>query len=294
MKKLRLILVLFTIAMLILASCVGGDSGTVTDGETTAADTVTDTEPDGTETETDAPTDGDTTTEEAPTEEVTEPDSDATTDETESETETETETETEPPKVNTTGDCGYPTTTDAKKIIGKVRLDSVKHDLTQADYSQKVKKTGNWEVTVSAKSGNLILYGWIGFSIDDYELGWRIGTDSDVPYTTEGATVVSREAAVMQAAQKEGFTNSTGYSYSLNLSQFTMGDEVHLLIKNKTDGTVYCFCELTINYSALSANLSTTALKQKYELGYGSSMDMSFFNPITDDSSVTAPTTIPP
>ena len=289
MKKIRLVLVLFTLAMLILASCVGANTGTDTDSETTAASTeagtVVGTEPDGTETETDTPTEGETTAEETTTEEATEPDSDEST----SETETETETETEPPKVNTAGDCGNPTTTDAKKIIGKVRLDSVKHDLTQTDYTQKVKKTGNWEVTVSAKSGNLILYGWIGFSIEDYELGWRIGTDSEVTYTTEGATVVSREAAVMQAAQKEGFTNSTGYSYSLNLSQFTMGDEVHLLIKNKTDGTVYCFCELTINYSALSANLSTNALKQKYELGYGSSMDMSFFNPITDDSSVTAP-----
>ena len=57
------------------------------------------------------------------------------------------------------------------------------------------------------------LYGWVGFSFEDFELGWRIGTDSETPYTTVNAFTVTREAAVLQAAKKEGYTNATGYSY---------------------------------------------------------------------------------
>ena len=284
-KKLTAPVLAILMLLFLLAACV---TNSVTPADTTDAATLTEAPTNGV---TDAPT-------ETPTEEATEPSTSESTDEsteaptdapTEAPTEKETEPETEPPKVNTAGDCGNPYWNDSKKIIGKVRLDSIKHELSGTDYASKAKKTGNWEVTVSAKSGILTLYGWIGFSFDDYELGWRIGTDSDVPYTTEGATPVQREAAVLQAAQKEGFTNATGYSYALDLGKFTMGEEVHLLIKNKADGTVYCFCELTISYSALSANLNTQALKEKYELGYGSNMDMSLFDPIHEHESITAP-----
>lgn len=272
-KRFTQFLALCLAALLLLSSCVSPDT---TPTDTTASQTSAPTEFENTTVE-------DT---EATTEEVTEAPTEEGTEET---TEPNTEAETEPPKTNTTGDCGNVYYTDAKKTIGKVRLDSVKHETSQTEYASKVKKTGNWEVTVAAKKGILTLYGWIGFSFDDFELAWRIGTDSPESYVTENATVVNREAAVLQAAQKEGFTNATGYSYALDLSQFTMGDEVHLLIKNKADGTVYCFCELTINYSALSADLSTQALKEKYELGYGSNMDLSYFDPIESHEPVTAP-----
>ena len=283
-KNCKRFLILCLAMLMLLTSCVTPDGGN-TDTTASPTEESRDTTEAPTEEVTEVPTEE---TTEAPAEDVTEaPTEEDTEVPTEAPTEEETEPETEPPKVNTAGDCGNPTATDAKKIIGKVRLDQVK--TSQTDYSGSVKKTGNWNVTISEKSGILTLYGWIGFSIDDFELGWRIGTDNEVTYTTEGATVVQREVAVLQAAKKEGFTNATGYSYALNLAQFTMGDEVHLLIKNKADGSIYCFCELTVNYSSVSANLSTPALKEKYELGYGSSMDMSFFDPIEKHEPITAP-----
>ena len=291
-KYIKRLLTLSLALLMLLTSCVTPD---VTPTDTTDPQSVTDTDPTDTTAQATDPATSEPSEEvtdpatEEPTEEVTETptdeDTEAPTDEV---TEEETEPETEPPKVNTVGDCGNKNWNDSKKIIGKVRLDSVKHETSQTDYAKNVKKSGNWEVTVSEKSGILTLYGWIGFSIDDFELGWRIGTDSEEQYITDNAVTVQREAAVLQAAKKEGFTNATGYSYALNLSGFTMGDEVHLLIKDKADGTVYCFCELTVCYNSLSANLNTQALKEKYELGYGSDMDMSFFDPIANREPVTA------
>ena len=276
-KRFTQFLALCLAALLLLSSCVSPDT---TPTDTTASQTSAPTEPEETTGEATEDTTEDVTEEptEEGTEETTEPD-----------TEADTEAETEPPKTNTPGDCGHTYWNDAKNTIGKVRLDSVKHETSQTDYAKNVTKSGNWDVTISEKKGILTLYGWIGFSFDDYELAWRIGTDSVEAYVTDNATVVSRESAVLQAAQKEGFTNATGYSYALDLSQFTLGDEVHLLIKNKADGAVYCFCELTINYSALSANLNTQALKEKYELGYGSDMDLSMFDPIQNHEAITAP-----
>ena len=277
-KQIKRIVILCMASLLAFCSCQSGGTGPVdSTNPVTELHTELSTEPqDETAAESEL---------------VTTPPSVETTEEsTEIVTEEVTESETEEPvPSNTPGDCGNIYWNDAKKTIGKVRLDSVKHETSQTDYTKKVSKSNNWSVTVSEKSGFLNLYGWIGFSIDDYELGWRIGTNSEVSYTTENASTVKREAAVLQAAQKEGFTNATGYSYSLNLNQFNMGDEVHLLIKNKADGTIYCFCELTINYSALSANLNTSALKEKYELGYGSEMDISDYDPISTHEPITAP-----
>ena len=280
-KRITQFLALCLAVLMLLTSCVTPDGGTT---DTTASQTVTDAPTDReTEEPTEEPTE-DTTEEvtETPTEEITETP-------TEEETEPETEHETEPPQTNTGGDCGNVYWNDARKTVGKVRLDSVKHETSQTDYAKNVTKTGNWEVTISEKKGILTLYGWIGFSFDDFELAWRIGTNSEEAYVIENATQVNREAAVLQAAKKEGFTNATGYSYALDLSQFTMGEEIHLLIKNKADGTVYCFCELTIRYSTISANLNTQALKEKYELGYGSDMDVSFYDPIPNKETVIAP-----
>ncbi len=324
-KYLSLILTVFCVLMIILASCVSDDPAgtdpaetTVTNIETTAEpteapapDTVPDTEA-PTEAITEAGTDPvteeateagtDPATEdatEAGTDPVAEESSEADTEESTNETSTEegteliteeaTEEETEPPKVNTAGDCGNPCWENAKKIIGKVRLDSVKHEISQTEYAKNVSKTGNWSVTVQEKSGVLQLYGWIGFSFEEFELGWRIGTDSEVLYTTENVTAVSREAAVLQAAKKEGFTNATGFSFNLTMNSFESGDEVHLFIKDKGTDTVYCFCELTVTINTLSANLSTQALQEKYGLGYGSDMDMAFFDPIQNREPVHAP-----
>ena len=283
-KYLSLLLTVLAVLLVILASCVGDEPDGTDPAETTLPAEDTTAAPD-TNTEPDTPpaTDG-----EAPTDEATEAPTDGANEEpTEAPTEPVTEPETEAP--NTIGDCGNTYFNDAKKTIGKVRLDSVKHEIRQTEYANSVKKTGNWNVTVREDSGILQLYGWIGFSIDSFELGWRIGTDSEVAYTTEGAEIVTREAAVLQAAKKEGYTNATGFRYNLNLGVFPEGEEVHLLIKNKADGTVYCFCELTIRYSTLSANLNTQALKEKYELGYGSDMDVSFYDPIPNKETVIAP-----
>ena len=285
-KEFKKILALCLICMLLFASCqAGNDVSSDTSLDTTEHITDIQTEP-NTDLNEETVAESEPVTDE-PGKETTEITTEEST-EVVTEEVTEAETEEAAPS-NTPGDCGNDYWNTAKKIIGKVRLDSVKHEGSQTDYTKKVSKANNWNVTVAHKSGTLTLYGWIGFSIDDFELGWRIGTDNEVTYTTENAVIVKREAAVLQAAQKEGFTNATGYSYSLNLNQFNMGDEVHLLIKNKADGTIYCFCELTIDYSPLSANLNTPALKEKYELGYGSSMDISTYDPVENHEPITAP-----
>ena len=288
------------LAVLLLLTACGPSDSTPDPMDTTGNQTEASTEPADTTVTTEEFTDEATeVTTESPTEEVTdntddevitEENTETITDEvTEAPTEEDTEAETEPPKVNTAGDCGNVYYTDAKKTIGKVRLDSVKHQVTAKNYSSAVSKTSNWSVTVQEDSGYLELYGWIGFSITNYELAWRIGTDSAETYRTADVTAVTREAAVLQAAQKEGFTNATGYSYVLNLSAFKSGEEVHLLIKDLDSGTVYCFCELTININTdPTANLSG-ALKEEYGLGYGSDMNLNSGDPVTEHEAITAP-----
>ena len=288
-KYLSLLLTVLAVMLVILASCVGEDPVGTDPAETTrpAEDTTAAPAP-ATEPETPPVTDAEVSTDkptEAPTDGITE---EPTQTPTEAPTEPVTEPETEAP--NTLGDCGNTYYTDAKKTVGKVRLDSVKHEIIQKEYANTVKKSDNWSVTVGEKSGVLQLYGWIGFSIDRFELGWRIGTDSEVTYTTEGVETVTREAAVLQAAQKEGFTNATGFRYNLNLHNFQSGDEVHLFIKDTVSGTVYCFCELTIHVNAVSGNIPASgSLHEKYGLGYGSDMDMSLFDPVPEKEAVVAP-----
>ena len=289
-KHFNKLLTLGLASLLLLSSCVAPG---VTPTDTTASQTVIDTDPTTTTDEVTEEVTGTGTEEvtEAPTEENTEENTEPGSDETESETEkeTETETETEPPKVNTNGDCGYVYWSKSDKVVGRVRLDSVKHSVTAKNYATTVNKSSNWSVTIQEDSGYMELYGWIGFSFTNFELAWRVGTESDEPYRTADATVVSREAAVLQAAKNEGNTNATGYSYTLNLNAIKSGDEVHLLIKDLDSGTVYCFCELTIKINTdPTANLSAS-LKESYGLGYGSDLDLSVVDPITNREPITAP-----
>lgn len=286
-KYLSLLLTVLAVLLVILASCVGDDPTTTDTADTTAAtDPETTLAPETTQEVTEAPeTDPETVPEPETTAEVTAEETTA-----EEPTDTaEPETETEPPKTNVAGDCGNVYWRDSDKKAGQPRLDQVKHEILGTDYARTVNKGTNWSVTVKEASGMIQLYGWVGFSFEDFELGWRIGTDSKTPYTTVNAFTVEREAAVLQAAKKEGYTNATGYSYYLNMSAFESGDEVHLFIKDKATDTVYCFCELTVTVNTVSGNLSNTALNEKYGLGFGSDMDVSFYDPIPEKETVTAP-----
>ncbi len=284
-KRIKQLLVLCLSVMMLLTACVTPDDPT-TDPLDTSAPTDATTTPNGDDTTAEDPT-------EPGTDPVTDPDTEQGTDPaTEPDTEPVTNPDEKPepePPANTPGNCGNVYWKDSNKTVGQVRLDSVKHLTSQAEYAKTVNKGTNWYVTVKESSGTLELYGWIGFSFEDFELGWRIGTNNEVQYTSDHAVAVEREAAVLQAAKKEGYTNATGYRYSLNLRGFTSGEEIHLLIKDKTTGTVYCFCELTLNINTVSGNLSTDALKEKYGLGYGSDMDMSPYDPIPNKVTVTAP-----
>ncbi len=285
-KYLSLILTVISVLLVIFASCVDGDPEPTGTPETTAAADPVDTnaEPSDTENETADPETEPTTNNEN-TAEVT---SDETVEKEPDETD-EPETEKETAPVNTAGDCGNVYWRDSDKKVGQVRLDQVKHEITQSEYAKNVSKGNNWSVSVKESSGMIQLYGWIGFSFEDFELGWRVGTDSETKYTTVNAFTVSREAAVLNAAKKEGFTNATGYSYYLNLSAFTSGEEVHLFIKDTATDTIYCFCELTVTVNTVSGNLSTPALNEKYGLGFGSDMDMSFYDPTPHKETVPAP-----
>ncbi len=286
-KYLSILLTVLAVLLVILASCVGDDPAPTDTVETTAtADPETTREPETTQEVTEAPdTDSETTPDPETTAEVTV--DETTVEEPTETTEPETEEETTPP--NTPGNCGNTYWRDSQKTVGQPRLDQVKHEILGTDYAKAVNKGTNWTVTVKESSGMIQLYGWVGFSFEDFELGWRIGTDSETPYTTVNAFTVEREAAVLQAAKKEGYTNATGYSYYLNMSAFESGDEVHLFIKDKATDTVYCFCELTITVNTMSANLSNATLNEKYGLGFGSDMDVSFYDPIPNKDTVTAP-----
>ena len=284
-KRFTQFLAMCLAALLLLSSCVTPDT---TPTDTTANQTSAPTDPSDTTASITEDVTEETTADvtEAPTEEGTEETTEPNTDE---DTEEDTEAETEPPKTNTPGDCGNVYYTEARKTVGKVRLDSVKHQISTTNYASSVSKGTNWIVTVQEGSGYLELYGWIGFSFANFELAWRIGTESDEAYRTADATVINREAAVLQAAQKEGFTNATGYSYLLNLSAFESGEEVHLLIKDLDTDTVYCFCELTIHTNGdPTANL-TGSLKEEYGLGNGSDLDVSDYDPIQEHEPITAP-----
>lgn len=268
-KRTKQLMTLCLATMMLFASCVATDSPSAVTDPPATTDEITSPNTDP------ATEEGTTPTTDAPTEET---------------TDAETEPDVDPPTPeNTVGDCGNVYATKSGKKVGKVRLDSVKHQFTVQDYAKAVKKTNNWSVAVEEKNGFFELRGWIGINFENFELAWRIGTHSEVAYTTDGVAAEKREPAVYQTAFKEGYTNATGYTYRLNMSEFHSGDELHLLIKDLDTDTVYCFCELTVNNATISVENLSSTLKDKYGLGNNSQMDMSFYDPIAQHEPVTAP-----
>ncbi|MBR5880239.1 MAG: hypothetical protein IKZ16_01010, partial [Clostridia bacterium] len=264
---------LFLCVLMLLASCTTpeGPSGEL--DSTTLTETGTETEK-GTETETE-----------------TEPGTTETESETETETESETETETDPvgpppPTVEDDGDCGYIFWKNSDNKIGQVRLDSIKNDVTQKEYA---KAFSNYDLWVDEDNGTFEIYGWIGASIENFELAWRVGVDNEVEYCTDNVETIEREAAVKKAAKKEGQSNATGFNYKLPIAGFESGQEVHLLIKDLDTGDVYCFCELKITVRSSAADDLRASLKEIYGLGYGSSMEIIDYDPITEHETVIAP-----
>ena len=272
-KRFMQISALFLCVLMLLASCTTpeGPSGEL--DSTTLTETETETEK-GTETETE-----------------TEPGTTETESETETETESETETETDPvgpppPTVEDDGDCGYIFWKNSDNKIGQVRLDSIKNDVTQKEYA---KAFSNYDLWVDEDNGTFEIYGWIGASIENFELAWRVGVDNEVEYCTDNVETIEREAAVKKAAKKEGQSNATGFNYKLPIAGFESGQEVHLLIKDLDTGDVYCFCELKITVRSSAADDLRASLKEIYGLGYGSSMEITDYDPITEHETVIAP-----
>lgn len=272
-KRFIQISALFLCVLMLLASCTTpeGPSGEL--DSTTLTETGTETEK-GTETETE-----------------TEPGTTETESETETETESETETETDPvgpppPTVEDDGDCGYIFWKNSDNKIGQVRLDSIKNDVTQKEYA---KAFSNYDLWVDEDNGTFEIYGWIGASIENFELAWRVGVDNEVEYCTDNVETIEREAAVKKAAKKEGQSNATGFNYKLPIAGFESGQEVHLLIKDLDTGDVYCFCELKITVRSSAADDLRASLKEIYGLGYGSSMEITDYDPITEHETVIAP-----
>ena len=272
-KRFMQISALLLCVLMLLASCTTpeGPSGEL--DSTTLTETETETEK-GTETETE-----------------TEPGTTETESETETETESETETETDPvgpppPTVEDDGDCGYIFWKNSDNKIGQVRLDSIKNDVTQKEYA---KAFSNYDLWVDEDNGTFEIYGWIGASIENFELAWRVGVDNEVEYCTDNVETIEREAAVKKAAKKEGQSNATGFNYKLPIAGFESGQEVHLLIKDLDTGDVYCFCELKITVRSSAADDLRASLKEIYGLGYGSSMEITDYDPITEHETVIAP-----
>ena len=266
--------------------------GSDTETDTTLQDTAVETDTYNVSTEVEADTQGETvatddsTVAESSTE--TEAETEAKTEaETETETEAKTEAETQQPK------CEYTSASASQKTVGTRRLDSFKHQSFGTDYlAGSVANLPNWSgvITVDETTGTFEIRGWVGFNFTDYEFAWRIGTNSETPYrnwsviTEPGAPDI---AAVKNAAKSEGYDNAMRFVYYLGTDGFKSGDSIHLLIKNKSTGTVYCFAEFIVNVNKPAVDPSE-ALK-KYELGLGSNMDMSAYDPITNKETPTAP-----
>ncbi len=283
-KRLKQMLALCLATLMLLTSCVAHQ---ITPPDVTDTSASSETESafeteKGTTLETDGMTDG--------TEEITDPATEAPTDiPTEEMTETPTEPETEAetkPSVTVKGDCGNIFWSDSQKMVGKARLDSMKHQISQKEYAKSVS---SFKLTVDENTGIFELYGWIGMNFSNFELGWRVGVDNEVKYSTENVEAITREAAVLQAAQKEGYSNATGYRYYFNVNNFKSGEELHLFLKDKDTDTIYCFYELIINVKNSPTDGMSAALKEKYELGHGSDMDMSDYDPIENHEPVVAP-----
>ncbi|MBQ7379203.1 MAG: DUF4091 domain-containing protein [Clostridia bacterium] len=266
-------------ALMLLTSCTTPDGPSGEQDSTTMTQNEKDPEK-GTETEPKTENDPGTTDTEAVPETETEP-----------ETESSTEAETDPvghppPTVEDDGDCLNIFWKDSETKIGQVRLDSIKNDVTQKEYAKTFSDNDLW---VDEDHGTFEIYGWIGASIKNFELAWRIGVDNEVQYCTENVEAVEREAAVKKAAKKEGQTNATGFRYKLPIAGFESGQEVHLLIKDLDTGDIYCFCELKITVRSSAADDLRASLKEIYGLGYGSSMEITDYDPITEHETVVAP-----
>lgn len=279
-KRFTQLCMLCLCALMLLSGCTTPDAPTTETETTQFSQTQAETEKESvTQTEPD--------TEQA----TTQPDQGTTETETDPDTQTETDTQTEPvapppPAVEDDGDCGYIYWADSENKIGKVRLDSIKNDVTQKEYAKTFQ---NNHLMVDEDHGTFELYGWIGASIANFELAWRVGVDNEVEYCTENVEVVKREAAVKKAAKQEGQSNATGFRYKLPISNFTSGQEVHLLIKDLDTGDVYCFCELKITVKSSAADSLKGDLQDKYGLGNGSDMEITPFDPISNHESVIAP-----
>lgn len=206
--------------------------------------------------------------------------------ETEGKTEAETDAETEKtdtPAENNKGVCGNILWNKSDKKVGLVRIDSFKHQVSAKEYKSSIS---NYKVTVEENTGIFEIRGWVGMNFSDFELAWRIGTDSDVEYRNWSVNAVSREPAVLQAANSEGYSNATGFVYYFSIDGFKSGDIVHLFLKDKAADTVYCFCEITVNIKEAEQDSGTT--DNKYVLGYGSDMDMSEYDPVSDKETAAA------
>ncbi len=302
MKKILIALFLALVLVLVMVACDGGDkpvettADTVVDTQTvTQAETevgVNDTTADTVQAESEASAEDNTnaSVEEAthtPTGDVTDaPAGDVTDaptgDVTEAATEAATEAETKAP-VNVNGDCGNVFWAASSKKVSAPVLDSFKHQVSGRDYKNAIPS--GWKVTVTENTGIFEIRGWVGMNFSNFELAWRVGTNNEVQYRNWSVSPVSREAAVLQAAQALGFSNATGFVYYFGIEDFKSGDELHLFIKDKDTDTVYCFCEIVVNIQKTEA----PTIDEKYELGHGSTMDMSAYDPITNKETPTAP-----
>ena len=311
-KKFKQFLVLCMATILLLSACAtetvtpsdseGASSSTEMEStaestDVTMQETDTDTEAvtePSTEAETKAPVEEPTETlPEEPTEELSEtlpeePTEEPTETLPEEPTEVPTEPETEPAPKPTVADCGNTFWNKSGTKVGQVRMDSFKHQTSQKEYAKLINKSTVWKVTVDENVGVFELRGWVGMNFSNFELAWRIGTDNEVQYRNWSVTPISREPAVLQAAQSEGYSNATGFVYYFGIDDFTSGDKLHLFMKDKDTDTVYCFCEIHVTVKASSAP-TDPSINEKYELGHGSNMDMSAYDPITNHEPVLAP-----
>jgi len=201
------------------------------------------------------------------------------------ETEAPSETEAPEPPVNYQGDCGNIFWNKSDQKMGVMCLDHFRHQVERTEYRQNVV---DGKVTVAEDAGIFEITGWTCMNFTDFELAWRIGTNSNEKYRTQGAYTINREQAVYDAAKSLGYSNATGFAFHLDISNFKSGEEVHLLMKDKATDTTYCFCEITVGIKS-AESVDTEALREKYKLGKDSDMDLSAYDPISNHESVTAP-----
>ncbi len=156
-------------------------------------------------------------------------------------------TEVDPYSLHKSGSCGYIAYDDATNIVGYLNMDSLK--ATAGDTATDCfggAYTQGMTVSLSQTTNSMYnISGWVGLDTTNYEFGWSIGLD-DERWGSCAITDGVNDPDVLAAAKKAGCTHAARFVYYLHTDNFKSGETIHLLVKDKDSGLIYCFAEFDV------------------------------------------------